>query len=343
MFKKLRTAIFPLIGVVLMALTMVAVPTPTAHAWVDSYNPDTDCQALATREFDSFFTVMKNEGVYDFDSFIRFHLDFPQHGSLWNIDINDDTQSYFLVGQFNGAVNPPDGETTYYFVAEADPDDNIKFYNDRIVIPAGLRFETIITPDQSINWYMDSLTQTSQPETVLDVQANATCIHKVGNVQYHGNYTGPTYESYQDTQYEEPGCDWTDVACHMGNLWNGISDTFIGIGTTILDGIIALFIPDLDALTVAFGAIGDALTNTLGFVIYPITWLVDTANAMISQGATTGGINLGTFFGSRFIVDFQAPLQNMGWMSGLFDLAKAGIVLSLMFTLWHKYMEVVRG
>jgi hypothetical protein len=331
---KSRIALFLfLLGSAYGALSIQA---PRADAWVDSYNPEVFCNELQTRQYDSFFQVMKDDGVYTFDKFIRYHIDHPENGSTWTIDAGNGNQSYVIVGQADGL-----GGTDYVFYAEKDPNANIHFRNDRITIPSSHAFTGVIVPTEDNRWYISTLTDFTNGQEILNQQAEATCIHKATNVTYQGDYIGPLYSDYNDALYEEPECDTFDIGCHIGNIFQGVANTFLGVGQAILEGIMTIVIPDGDALVAAFSQIATALTDTLGFIVYPITWLINTATAMQNAGTSTGSISFGQFFGANFVVDFQAPLQALGWLTPLFVFAKAGIVLQLMFLLWHKYRDIV--
>jgi len=334
----------------LTGLTALFAQVPTASAWSNSYDPLQGCNELAQLSFVNPFTgSQKDNRTFNEWMSQANNGNTPTPNANYDIDYDNPDHSYVLIGN---------NLSDYVLAWEYTAGENIEFQpgtgsTRRLRLPAGTNQITFVQrnivpgqgffDDYPFTWDLSS-SVTTQGLTDYIAEDDTQCIHKAHNVTYDPGYDGKDdYFDHVDEVEFAGDCGITDVACKADEIFNGIIGAFANAIKGLIDFIIAIFVPDTDSLMTAIGAIGDSLTESLGFLLFPITWLVDTLTGMINQGATTGGINLGVFFGATLIVDFQAPLQDIGWFSGLFLLAKAGIVLELMFLLWHKYMEVVKG
>jgi len=78
-------------------------------------------------------------------------------------------------------------------------------------------------------------------------------------------------------------CDTWDIACKIKNVFTGIADTFIKVGEAITNGISLLFSPDTTTFELQFNELTDFFSEKLGFLFYPIEWLLDTLGSFVSS------------------------------------------------------------
>jgi len=120
------------------------------------------------------------------------------------------------------------------------------------------------------------------------------------------------------------GCSKVDIGCLLTNAFATVENTFLAVGEAIVNGIAALFSPDVDTLKYSFEQFSNSLLDTLGFLAYPFEWIGDTLDALYggivadgSWGTGFCGINefdwgfdTGTFFGANINIDYCSTLAN---------------------------------
>lgn len=130
--------------------------------------------------------------------------------------------------------------------------------------------------------------------------------------------------------YEE--CDVADMWCHFRNF-----------GVMLKSMLVGLFVPNGVTIREKFNAMMSSLMTTLGFLGYPLDFIIGVFGAISNNTTALGGkLNFGNFFGGNVQIDLAA-LQTAN--SSLFDLVmnivRGSTVLSLIFILRRKYLEVV--
>ncbi len=138
-----------------------------------------------------------------------------------------------------------------------------------------------------------------------------------------------------------------DFGCWIGKAFNGIGDGFNAVAQAILKGIAFLWAPDQAQTQAQFTTLNDFLQAKLGFLVYPITFVVDMFNGFNDTSnnwctASSCSKNFGNFQGKPFNVDFNTGATVY---PGIWDFFLAAIrgatVLGLVFAIRHKYLEIV--
>jgi hypothetical protein len=157
---------------------------------------------------------------------------------------------------------------------------------------------------------------------------------------YFGDYTN-FVETY-DPEVEEP-CSTFDIACHIGKIFDGVADTFLGVGEAIVGGIASLFIPNVDEVKSIFTNLFDAVSDKLGFLLFPFEFFIDAFTGMANAAscAPNCSINFGNMFGGDLVVD---PLEIQASIPSYYaigvNIIRGTTVLTLIGAFYHKFKEV---
>jgi hypothetical protein len=108
------------------------------------------------------------------------------------------------------------------------------------------------------------------------------CIEFAKGFQYPSDYDGYLYS---EVIPDESGvCSGLDLVCRIGSVFQGVADTFIGVGQAILRGLALLWIPSGDEIKTDIDSLSTFMSNKLGFLVYPVTFFGDLFDAMDGSG-----------------------------------------------------------
>lgn len=195
---------------------------------------------------------------------------------------------------------------------------------------------------------------------LANVQANANtaiggtvaCANGAFNVVYDSSWTDPKityaqgYTSGTATASGSNNCaNVLDISCQVTNLYNGVTNDILHVFQAFTAGLYSLFVPDNNALTQDATNLKSFAIVKLGFLTFPFTFMNDIFNAFMSAGSSghTVGCGSATFLGGHFCLDLEqwattAPTF-WSWFTGI---VQAVTVLSLMFFLYRKFVEVTQ-
>lgn len=182
------------------------------------------------------------------------------------------------------------------------------------------------------------------------------------NLTYDGNWPSgskPPVANFEGLTAQNPtkGCSAIDIGCWIGKIFDGVIDGFQSLAEGILAGITFLFVPDTEVAEITFNDIMDFITEKLGFLVYPIEWLMDLLDGIVggidndaSWGTSICGVGTSTlptlpgvsgsnFFGGNVSIDWCAipsVIRNAARV-----LAQVAIVLVLFHSFKHKLHEVM--
>jgi len=183
-----------------------------------------------------------------------------------------------------------------------------------------------------------------------DVTVTAVaCLSVAKNVTYTGAYSNKGGYIYsEEAPAQSVSCDTLDIACQLGNAWNGVSNTFLSVGQTIVSTIGSFFTPDEALINQKIADLQSAIYTKLGFLTYPVEFFVDLKDAFDnpSQWCNTTSCTLtapGTFFGGVYSVDFLVVKNNIPNMWTLFTTISRGI-LAFTVIMWSykRFMEILK-
>jgi hypothetical protein len=138
-----------------------------------------------------------------------------------------------------------------------------------------------------------------------------------------------------------------DFGCWVGRAFNGIENTFIAVAQAILKGLAWLWAPDQLKTQQQFGSLNTFLQDKLGFMLYPITFIIDLFNSFTSTAnnwCTTSSCvkSFGNFQGQPFSININTGATVYPAIWQYFLAAIRGLtVLGLIFAIRHKYLEIV--
>lgn len=190
----------------------------------------------------------------------------------------------------------------------------------------------------------------------IEDQAGTTsgvgCIVAAHNVNYAPGWTQNDNDVFKNTvpigTVSANSCDGLlDIPCYIGKAFTGLQNTLVSIATGAANVFAKLFMPDGSQIKSDFDSLTTSMTSTLGFLAYPITFLVDTFNAF--KGTTNNWCtssscskNFGTFMGANVIVNFAQPATTMPTIWTWFKTLLQGlVVLEIVFMVRKRYNTVV--
>lgn len=194
---------------------------------------------------------------------------------------------------------------------------------------------------------------TAFPSTNLtspyDLTTNVGCMVVAHNVTYGAAFTA-NYNKFVSTQdyalTDGSACKATDFGCWIGKAFNAVDDTFASVGIAIVESITNLFAPDGTQIKASFDDFNSFMQAKLGFLVYPITFLVNVFDAFTSTSSWCTQIScvkdFGNLFGSDFTLNLSQPGITMGDYWNWLLLAIRGLtVLTLILAVKNKYKGVV--
>jgi hypothetical protein len=175
---------------------------------------------------------------------------------------------------------------------------------------------------------------------------NVGCVLVAHNVDYADSWT------YNKIQTDIPSgddikCATLDVACAISKLFRGVANTFKAVGQAIVGALASLFMPDPEVIKNKFQDFQSFMSNKLGFLVYPFSFLGnffgafgDTSNTWCS--ATSCTKNVGNFFGQPFTLKVDQMKYTMPTVwTWLLNLIRGLTILTLVLAIRMKYRGVI--
>lgn len=267
-----------------------------------------------------------------------------------NPNINTDTPNFPAMIMFSTNSNASDESTQTLSIYFFDNTTTTQFYmagTDKKVKGSNTSNMTnnffLIQDTSGDAGYQPGINQMS---TISSFDTSSlTCIAGHEGFWFASNWVGQKYLSGVPEQ-EGYICDDWDIACHVGKVFAGVADTFKAVGGAIVNGIGRLFNPDEAKMAEITENNSAFWSEKLGFLVYPFTFLVDMVSAFTEPSgdctATSCNITFGSWYGSPFAINFYAMKENVpAFWNVVTVIARALLVLGLIFLMRHKYMEVV--
>jgi hypothetical protein len=143
-------------------------------------------------------------------------------------------------------------------------------------------------------------------------------------------------------------CSALDIPCEIGKLVTGIQNTIVSGVQAVLNAFASLFVPDSTQLQTEYSSLSTSLATHLGFLTYPLTFVVDLFNSFSSSSSwcsSSGCVkDFGSIYGHDYSLDIAAVAE--AWPSAwtLISAAMRGmIVLALMLAIWRKFIEIMNS
>lgn len=111
------------------------------------------------------------------------------------------------------------------------------------------------------------------------------CILEAYNIRFDPSWVGeriPTENKVPDTS-PVAECSPLDLPCWFGEVFTGFTETMEGLAKAILSGIAYLFVPDYELMKITFEDLKYFFTQKLGFLVYPITFIIETYDMIAYQ------------------------------------------------------------
>lgn len=185
------------------------------------------------------------------------------------------------------------------------------------------------------------------PPTTSTAQLDVGCVLFVNKVVYASAWDNITFSTAFPVGENGYVCAKTDIACHIGKVFNGVANTFVAVGDAIVQGIATLFIPDPDYMATSFAELNDFLRDKLGFLYFPADFVVD--NMIYLLGSCAGGgcnktyHSFGNLFGSQVAISTDPSTVNPTIQTAIQTVAQIVVAIGLVFAIVHKYKKIVGG
>jgi hypothetical protein len=193
-------------------------------------------------------------------------------------------------------------------------------------------------------------TMTTNGQNSYTPQSGFTCIQYVNNVNYQ-NWTG---ENYNGIDPSNPQCTALDFGCWLGRIFGTIGDGFNAVAQGILKGLTLMFIPDPTLIKEEFDSFMTFINGKLGFLVFPITFIVDFYTGLVNNATTcptgtfgggggcTLAFNFGHYMGGDFIFDFTSLQVLFGsYWTFLTMFFRASTVIGFVYAIFRKYQGVI--
>lgn len=326
-----------------MTITVLLLQSSPLYAWTSAEHPAQGEIDLSSRQFSNQsdtggppVTFLEELATYGFDK------DNPDHSLLLH--------SYWA------GNDPVNGTKLYHVLFEQGTNGNITFGTQnankyyvttistvRIAVTIGSDDQNAQYPGSN-TWHVQDDAPTPYPS--INNEALIGAVHKVYNVDYEPDWDGPTYSSYEDDNPVLPSCDTFDVICQTQNIFASIGNVFTGIAERIVAGIARLFQPDSSTMNQLFDDLRTLMETKLGFLAYPLTFIVDLFNAMINAPTCSDPCNItfGQFYGSDFGINITA-IKSVStlWWDFAVNAIRGTTVVALMLAFYRKWKEVLQS
>ena len=170
------------------------------------------------------------------------------------------------------------------------------------------------------------------------------------NVTYNSSYTGGHFSS-AEVPYTATGasesCSNLDIGCKIAAAFGVIGDSIKDLVQGAVNVFARFFMPDPTAISASFTSLNDFLQLKLGFLTYPVTFLVDFFAAFSSTSdswCSSGGCSksFGNFWGQNFTINLTQMQTTMPTMWTWFVALVRGLtVLELILVIRRKYLGVM--
>jgi len=323
------------------AMAYLSMPLQKASAW--SSNPLPTCSDWAT-----------GRPVMYIEQFNKLQSNYPTSSRsyvIWGYKESGNTYNTFVISH----STDPD-------VFEFDTSGGIhnfhkkfsgNYYESAIRSPNAHTGAAVGTIQAYAEGYINGAsTYTGYGTTYPSLQAkyNVTapqCIVGVSNVEYRSTYTGATYTDVDPGDPVSPAveeCPSWNVTCYVSNAFQGLSTTIQDLGTAIVRGIAALFIPKEDYFQTLYTDFDTEFSEKLGFLYFPIDFIQDMFYYLGDCSGTCPDTSFNvTMFGQTHSLDMTLGLLPDALEDFVLATIRIGTVITLIFGLYHQYRQVVEN
>lgn len=178
-------------------------------------------------------------------------------------------------------------------------------------------------------------------EELPDYDFTSTTVHlKIDG----SDITGDTRDGECDESgFCEPPSPYEDCSTYGIDIVGGLGCVIRNFGVWLTNTLKMLFIPSGQFFNEIFKDFGDFFNKKLGFIAYPITFLITFFNdVMNAAGSPSCRIEGGTLFGVNTDVDLCTMQRSIPVIyNGIIIFIRSAVAFALIFALWRKYHEVV--
>lgn len=179
---------------------------------------------------------------------------------------------------------------------------------------------------------------------------NLTGIYRVKNVNYSTTWDGGSFSS--DIAYGSVGgsapatCGALDFGCWFSKAFDGVQNTMVSVAEAVAKAFAYMFAPDGNKTKTEFDGLNTFMTNKLGFLVYPFTFMSTLFNAFSSGTSwcttTSCTKSFGNLFGKPFNLNLNQLAVTMPTLWTWFIAMTRGItVLAIVLTIRRKYIGIM--
>jgi hypothetical protein len=132
------------------------------------------------------------------------------------------------------------------------------------------------------------------------------------------------------------------ITCAVIDTFAGIANDLVNVAQAILKGLATLFVPNGTQLSSDWTSFYSTLSNKLGFLLWPFTFVGGLFSAMVTPTTTCCTIGAGTIFGAHWsgINLIYVETANPDIWSLAVTVVRAATILLLFFFLRDKFLEI---
>jgi len=268
------------------------------------------------------------------------------------LGINVDSYPGSIIIGKRGANSNPATPIQVWFSDNVTLDQTNSSGGDRrFIFTGGDGAVDIVNNPASSLWHLinSSTAPFSTTVTINDFTCITNYSRSNGAPVYSTTYTGITYNSSAVPNQIGAVCDSFDVACKIGEVFQGVQNTFTSVGSYIVRGIASIFFPDTTYLQSKFTELSFFFVNKLGFLTYPLTFIVNMISAF--QDTTQNWCtetscvkSFGNLWGSPFAIDFLTLKNSIPTYWDWFIIFLRGAtVIGLLSAIYRTLMTTLKG
>ena len=158
------------------------------------------------------------------------------------------------------------------------------------------------------------------------------------------SFSGDTKEGECDVSgFCEPPSPYEDCSTYGLDIVGGLGCVIRNFGVWLTNTLKMLFIPTGQFFNELFSDFGDFFNEKLGFIAYPISFLIGFfTDVMNAAGTPTCSLEGGSIFGVNADVDLCTMQDKVPVIyNGIITFIRAAVAFTLIFALFRKYHEVV--
>jgi len=174
-----------------------------------------------------------------------------------------------------------------------------------------------------------------------------TCVYAARNVSYTNGWDVSQFNNSVAVGLNTGSCSVTDFGCWMGKIFDGVSNTLSGVMQAVIQSLVALWAPNGDTIKASFDDFNSFMTTKLGFIAYPITFLVQLVSSFNDTSqtwctTTSCSKDVGALYGSHLVINFLQVKQAWPTLWAWLVTSLQGLtVLSVILAIRHRYLEIL--